>query len=181
MRSGLVVLALAALCASAAVAQGPTPAPGEAVDFELESSLTGGRSRLSSLRPRVVVLFYEDREHVAQNEELKGNLERFIADNHLEREMVLQPVANGDGYDYAPANGLVRGALGEASRRMGLDILIDWNRALHAAPFHCRSGASNVLVIDRGGRITFRHAGAVGEAERSQLYRAIRGALRSPR
>lgn len=153
------------------------PAPSEPVDVELESSLTGRPVRLSSMRSRVNVLFYEDREHIPQNEELKGNLQRFIADNRLEQQLAMVPIANADGF--ASFGGLVRTGLGEASRRIGLDILIDWDRRMHAAPFSMRPAASNVVVIDRQGRITFRYAGLVGTTERSGLFRAIRQALRA--
>lgn len=152
------------------------PAPSEPVDVELESSLTGRTVRLSSMRSRVIVLFYEDREHIPQNEELKGNLQRFIADNHLEPQLAMVPIANADGY--ASFGGLVRTGLGEAARRIGLDILIDWDRRMYSAPFSMRPAASNVLVLDRQGRITFRHAGLVGTGERTGLFRAIRQALR---
>lgn len=152
-------------------------APGEPVDVELESALSGRPVRLSSMRSRVLVLFYEDREHIPQNEELKGNLQRFIADNHLEAQLAMVPIANADGY--ASFGGLVRGGLGEAARRIGLDILIDWDRRMYAAPFSMRPSASNVVVLDRQGRITFRHAGLVGSEERSSLFRAVRQALRA--
>lgn len=152
-------------------------APGEPVDVELESAMTGRPVRLSTMRSRVLVLFYEDREHIPQNEELKGNLQRFIADNHLEAQLAMVPIANADGY--ASFGGLVRGGLGEAARRIGLDILIDWDRRMYAAPFSMRPGASNVVVLDRQGRITFRHAGLVGAEERSSMFRAVRQGLRA--
>lgn len=155
-------------------------APGAPVDIELESALTGRATRLSTLRSRVVVLFYEDREHIPQNEDLKGTLQRFIADNHLEPQLMLLPVANADGYAYAPVDAIVRSGLAEGARRMGMDILIDWDRRLHASPFSLRGGASNVVVIDRSGRILFRHVGRVEEAQRTELFRAIRQALRTP-
>jgi hypothetical protein len=155
---------------------GAAPAASEPVDAELESSLTGRSTRLSTLRSRVIVLFYEDRAHIPQNEELKGNLERFIADNHLETQLALQPIANADGYGSVAS--LVRAGLAEGSRRLGLDILIDWDRRLQAAPFSMQGAASNVVVIDRRGRIVWRHAGLVGPTERTALFRAIRHALR---
>ncbi len=177
---------VASLALSAAVAAQDTtvpPATGPVlsapVDAELESALTGRQVRVSSLRSKVIVVFYEDREHIAQNEELKGNLERFIADNHLEQQLTMQPMANADGYDYSPVNSLVRSGLAEGARRIHLDILIDWSRTLYAAPFSFVAGASNVAVIDRQGRITFRHAGLVGATERTALFRAIRQGLRS--
>jgi hypothetical protein len=171
-------LALAAI-ASAGLAQvdAGTPA-GPPVDAELESSLTGQPIRLSDMRARVMVVFYEDREHIPENEETKGLLGRFIIDNHLEARLAMLPIANADGYHYAPVDSLVRTGLAEGARRIGLDIWIDWDRHMYAAPISCVAGASNVLVIDRAGVIQYRHAGLLGEADRTELFRAVRRSLR---
>lgn len=155
--------------------------PSAPVDAELESSLTGHTVRLASLRDRVRVVFYEDKDHIAQNEQLKGTLGRFIADNQLESELALLPIANADGFRFEPAASLVRAGLAEAARRIHLDILIDWNRRLYDEPFSLSSGASCVVVIDRDGRIVFRHVGEVQAAQQTALFRAIRRTLRAAR
>ena len=180
MHGAAAALALGALAmASATLAQvdAGTAAIGPPVDTELESSLTGRPRRLSELRTRVMVVFYEDREHIPDNEETKGLLGRFIADNHLEQRLAMLPIANADGFHYAPVDSLVRTGLAEGSRRIGLDIWIDWDRRMHAAPISCVGGASNVLVIDRAGVIQWRHAGLLGDAERTELFRAVRRSL----
>ncbi len=165
--------------ASATLAQVDAGAPaGPAVDAELESSLTGSTRRLSELRNRVMVVFYEDREHIPQNEETKGLLGRFITDNHLEERLAMLPIANADGFHYAPVDSLVRAGLAEGARRIGLDIWIDWERHMYAAPISCVGGASNVLVLDRAGVIQYRHAGLLAESDRTELFRAIRRSLR---
>ncbi len=153
------------------------PPTGPAVDVELESSLTGDVRRLSSLRARVMVVFYEDREHIPDNEETKGVLGRFIADNHLEERLAMLPIANADGFHYAPVDSLVRSGLAEGSRRIGLDIWIDWDRHMSAAPISCVQGASNVLVVDRAGVIQWRHAGVLADGDRTELFRAVRRSL----
>lgn len=167
---------LAALPTGAQVDAGPPPGP--PVDAELESSLTGHAVHLSETRTRVMVVFYEDREHIPDNEETKGLLGRFIADNHLETRLAMLPIANADGYHYAPVDSLVRSGLAEGSRRIGMDIWVDWERHMYAAPISCIGGASNVLVLDRAGVIQYRHAGVMAEADRTELFRAVRRSLR---
>jgi hypothetical protein len=179
MRSAFPFFALSflLLVASATLAQVDAGPAGPAVDAELESSLTGSSVRLSSTRSRVMVVFYEDRAHIPDNEETKGLLGRFIADNHLETRLAMLPIANADGFHYAPVDSLVRSGLAEGARRIGLDIWIDWDRHMYAAPISCVAGASNVLVIDRAGVIQYRHAGVLGEADRTELFRAVRRSL----
>ncbi len=153
----------------------------EPVDARLESALRGEHVQLASFRYRVNVAFYEDRAHTGDNEALKGELGRFIADNHLEGRLAMLALANASDYNYAPASSLVRTGVRAVAERIGIDILLDFDGTMLRAPIRCQNAASNVLVIDRAGRILFRHSGIVGSSERTQLYRTVRRALAASR
>ena len=176
---------LRALVASLAVgaAVGPRAAalaqqtPGPIVAFSLEST-AGGHTSTASMRGKVVVIFYEDRDHREDNAELKGLLTRFVAGNELRAELTIVPVANVSGLDFPPASAFARAAVRAVASDLGIAVLFDWQRTLQAAPISLRDSASNVLVLDRAGRVVFRYAGAVTGDPRSRFFRAIRRAIR---
>lgn len=150
---------------------------GPVMSFALESS-AGGRTSIASARGKVVVIFYEDRDHRDDNAELKGVLQRFVAGNEIRAELMIVPVANVSGLDFPPASTFARAAVRAVATEIGMPVLLDWRRTLQAAPISLRDGASNVLVLDRTGHVVFRYTGAVTGAARSQFFRAVRRAIR---
>ena len=94
MRRGpAIALALVLACA---VARAQEVTPGEPVEFSLEE--TSGQTRtMSAVRGRVVILFYEDRDHTDVNRDFKEYLHRFILDNHLSEQTTTYAVANCGG------------------------------------------------------------------------------------
>jgi hypothetical protein len=146
------------------------------VDVVLESS-AGGRRRLSDYRGRVVVLFWEDREHQRQNAALKDALGRLANDPGLVREVAVVAVGDVQAYDFAPARSIVRGAITAIARVVGIEILFDWQGALARAPFSLQTGRSNVLVLDADGRPVVRRSGELDAGERQALLDTVRGLL----
>lgn len=180
-RAPLVLSALLiALVVGSASAQEAASRPAAAASPQVDATLDamrGGRRSLSAERGRrVVVLFYEDRPHVEDNDVLKGELNRFLRDNHLEERLVLYGVANLADVGAVP-QALVREMIRPLVDRWNADILLDWQGVMRRAPFDFPTAAAVVAIIDREGRIVFRHSGPVGDAERRAFYRALRGAL----
>lgn len=166
-----VALAIASL--PSARAQDAAP---PVVDATLDS-MRGGRRTLATERGRrVVVLFYEDRPHVEDNDALKGELNRFLRDNHLEERLVLYGVANLGDVGGVP-QALVREMIRPLLDRWGADILLDWEGVMRRPPFDFPTHAAVVSIVDRAGHIAWRHTGRVGDAERRAFYRALRAAL----
>jgi hypothetical protein len=169
-----VAFAFVVLSSALAVAQDSEP-----VDITLPS-MRGGDVTLSSHRgSRVVVLFYEDRPHVEDNDALKGEIGRYIVDNHLEERMVSYGVANLGDVGMVP-EALVRSMISPLVDRWGSDILLDWEGAMRRAPFDFETYATNVAIVDRGGRIVWRHVGVVDGENRTAFFRALRRALAAP-
>lgn len=148
----------------------------EAVDVELETA-TGERRRLSEHRGRVVVLFWEDREHQTENTALKDELARHAADASLRREVVVVGVGDVSRFDFSPARQIVRAALGAVSRVAGIELWLDWTGALGHPPFGLAPGRSNVLVLDRRGVPVLARSGALGPTERRALLATVRSLL----
>lgn len=170
----LPLLALASLCsATMGLAQ-----QGPVVDATLDS-MRGGRCTLSAERGRrIVVLFYEDRPHIEDNEQLKGNLNRFIAGNQLAERVVVYGVANlGDLGDAAPRD-LVRRMISPLLDRWGVEILLDWDGVMRRSPFSFETNSANVGIVDRQGRLVWRHTGALDPTRTTEFYRVLRRVLR---
>lgn len=148
------------------------------VDATLDSIRGGQRSLHEHRGRRVVVLFYEDRPHIEDNEQLKGNLLQMIRQNQLDDRLVAFGVANlGDLGDAAPHE-MVRRMIRPLVDRWGCDILLDWDGVMRRPPFSFQTDSANVAIIDRDGHIVFRRSGRMDAASTSAFYRALRGALR---
>lgn len=146
------------------------------VDADLPSMQ--GRRRLADERGRrAVVLFYEDRAHLDDNDAFKGELRRYVTDNQLTDRVVLYGVANLGDVGMVP-EALVRSMIQPAVERWGADILLDWEGVMRRAPFSFATDAANVGLLDRQGRITYRRVGAMDAEGRTAFYRALRAALR---
>lgn len=146
------------------------------LEIELEST-AGGRRRLSSLRGRVAVLFWEDRERHRANAALKEELAALARDPALAGQLAIVPVGDLKAYDFTPARGVVRGAIATIARAIGVEILLDWQGALAAPPFSLTPGVPNVLVLDREGRPILRASGELAPASQRALLAQVQGAL----
>jgi hypothetical protein len=166
----------AAVVAQDAPPSSTSPSTQPVVDADLPSMQ--GRIHLATERGRrTVVLFYEDRAHVYDNDAFKGELRRFVADNHLEDRAVLYGVANLADVGMVPET-LVRSMIQPAVERWGSDIMLDWEGVMRRAPFGFATDSANVGIIDRQGRLVFRHAGPMTDASRREAYRAFRASVR---
>lgn len=143
------------------------------LDFELESS-SGGTRSLQALRGRVVVLFWEDRERQRQNTALKRELGRFAGDPTITRAVSVVAVADLSAYDFAPARGISRAAIGLIAPAVGIEILLDWRQTLGSPPFSLNAGRSNVMVIDSAGREVLRREGQLDATQRAEIIDAVR-------
>ena len=175
---GALTCALAVGLPMTSAQDAPVPAGVETPVVEASLPSMRGRHRLSEERGRrSMVLFYEDRNHVYDNDAFKGEVRRYLADNHLEDRLVLYGVANLGDVGMVP-EALVRSMIEPAVERWGSDILLDWDGVMRRPPFSFATDSANVGLIDRESRLVYRHAGAMTDASRREFYRALRASLR---
>jgi hypothetical protein len=169
----MVILAFASIgFAQDAGVSSDVVAPGAPVDFDIEET-SGVTRNLRDVRGRVVVLWYEDREHTDTNYALKLELHQYIVDNHLEDEMTTYGIANVHGID-GMIRDMARSAIRTMASRYGIQILLDWDGVLQRAPFDCADGDANFVLVDRQGRIRYRHTGEMMGSNRTEMYRVLR-------
>lgn len=153
--------------------------PGEPIDFALEE--TSGQTRtMREVRGRVVVIFYEDREHTDVNRDLKYTLHRFVIDNQLRDRMTTYAVANVSSIGDGIVRDMARSVIRAIAERHGIQLLLDWDGALQRPPLSMRDEDANVAIVDREGRVRWRHRGAMGDDERRSFFRTLRQLLREP-
>lgn len=175
--ASLLLIATLAAVGLVLAPRAPTHAQDQAVvDATLPSMRGGERSLAAERGRRAVVLFYEDRPHVEDNDALKGELGRFVIDNHLEDRVVLYGVANLADVGMVP-EALVREMIRPLVDRWGSDILLDWQGVMRRDPFAFQTAAANTAIVDRSGHIAWRHVGRVEGDARRQFFGALRRAL----
>lgn len=179
---GLVVLC-GSLAAQERVARAQTPPSAaepavlsEAAEFALEET-SGVTRTLSEVRGRVAIVFYEDREHTPDNQDLKLTLHRFVEDNGLRGRMTTYGVANVAGID-GVVRDMARTAIRAIAAQYGIQILLDWQGALQRAPFGFPATGATIAIFDRDGRMRYRVTGAHTAAQQTELFRTLRRLLR---
>lgn len=138
--------------------------PGGVVDFTLPT--TEGRTRsVSQYRGRVVIIFYETRDSTNENQQVKDALgQRLRADPSLVQRFMLIPVANVGDYNFWPAHTFAREAISAVANSQHVVLWFDWNHAL-TQRLGMRDGTSNIVVLDRDGRVRFRRLGPMRATE----------------
>ena len=168
-----LLLASGVLIRRSAVAQ-PTE-----LDFRIEAT-TGVYRTLRSERGRVVVVFFEDRDHVRDNHDFKLAFHRFLETNGIDDEVTAYAVANVSGIG-GFVQDIARSVIRSAAEDHEMEILMDWEGVLLSPPFSLADDAANVALIDRTGRLAWRHSGPVDDDSRREFYRQLRRALRGNR
>ncbi len=153
-------------------------ARGERVEFALEET-SGATRRISEAEGRVIILFYENREHTEDNHELKLTLHQYMVDNHLEDDLRVYAVADVHSIPGLMRD-MARAAIRAIASEYGIQILLDWEGALLQAPFSMSESAANLVLLDRHGRIAWRHTGTVSDEDETAFFRALRRLIREP-
>ena len=183
---GAVALALVALGERPTRAQDATPpavatAPpvmSAPADFALEET-SGVTRTLAAVRGRIAIVFYEDREHTPDNQELKLTLHRYVLDNGLRDQLTTYGVANVAGID-GVVRDMARTAIRAIATQYGIQILLDWEGALQRAPFSFPASGSTIALFDRQGRLRYRVTGVHSAAQQTELFRTLRRLIREP-
>ncbi len=177
-----IVLALALVGRPGSIASADPPASAavpvlsEPTDFALEET-SGVTRTMREVRGRVVLVFYEDREHARDNMNLKLRLQRFVIDNALSDETRTYAIANVAGVD-GISRDLARVAIRAIASHHGLQLLLDWEGAMQRAPFDFAGEAPTVALFDREGRLRHRASGTLTASDESEVFRVLRRLLR---
>lgn len=137
---------------------------GPAVDFALPT--TAGRDRnVSAYRGKVVILFYETRGAITMNQHVKDAMGRqFNADRSLANRFALIAACNVAEYNSWPSQYFAREAISAVARSQHIELWLDWQRSL-ISRLALRDGTSNIVLIDKQGRVRSRRFGRVADGQ----------------
>jgi predicted transcriptional regulator len=166
--AGLLVLGTAREAGAQVAAEGAGPV----VEFALPTTAAASRS-VSQYRGRVVVIFYENRDAISQNQALKDAIGRVGAqDPTLAQRFALVAVANLAEFAFWPAEYFAREAITRVARHAHVELWLDWHHVLFRR-LGLRDGVSNVVVLDREGRVRLRRSGAIPASQVQPFLRAL--------
>jgi len=136
----------------------------------------GETHRLRESLGRPVLIVYESKEAVRQNDAFKKRLAELARDARYRSQVDLLPCADVEGYGYFPTLLFVRGAVSSESRQVGVPIFLDWSGAIRRAAGLERD-RSGVLLIDRAGKLLFLSQGPLQPSDEERLLGLLAGQL----
>jgi hypothetical protein len=148
----------------------------KAPNFKLASG-THETATLAEFRSKVVICFYETKETIDKNAELKDELRRLESalDPGIRDSFAVLAVADCSSSKW-PFVPLWEKALREQSRIIGCTLYGDWDGRMRDDYSFVKDEA-NIVLIDGVGLIRYRAAGAIGREERGELVELIRSLL----
>lgn len=136
------------------------PAP----PFELKSG-QNQKLTLEMILGKVVVLFYETRQVVDKNDELKDELIRLYQDQpeNIKKE-IFRLVVIDCSQATLPTQAIWKHKLAQHSLALGFTIYGDWNRKM-LLDYRMEKNDSNFLIIDKNGIIRYSSTGKINNGE----------------
>ena len=133
---------------------------------------------LDMIKGKVAAIFYENKDIVGANQRLKDNLKRMYDEqaDALKNVLVRLPVIDCSEA-IRPFRWIWKKRLREHSKKEGMAIYCDWNGKM-SSNYKMKADVSNVVIIDKGGRIRFFTAGEVTDEEINdvkELLKALAG------
>ena len=148
-----------------------------APNFLVES---GDDQRLSmdKIRGRVIVLFYESRQVIKKNKELKDELTRlYHAQPANIQKDIFRLVVIDCAEAFKPLIPIWKMKLNEHSRIEGFTIYGDWTRNMLTA-YHMKAAESNFLIIDRHGVIRYSDTGKIAPSQFEKIEKLLFALIR---
>jgi hypothetical protein len=140
------------------------PAPAFLVESGDNQKLT-----LGMLRGKVIVCFYEARQVIRKNIELKNELKRLyrVQPPKIQAE-IFRLVVIDCSKALWPAIPLWKSKLCEHSRKEGFPIYGDWTGRM-LADYHMKGEESNLIVIDKRGIIRYSASGRISRGKFEEI------------
>jgi len=129
---------------------------------------------LEMIKGKVIVMFYEARDVVERNRRLKNELNLFYDQqtDTIKQRMVRLVIIDCSGAVW-PFTGIWKSRLNESSKKEGISIYGDWDGKM-LSDYRMKAGESNILLIDKGGRIRFFTAGEVKDEEINEVKKLMK-------
>lgn len=120
---------------------------------------------LDMIKGKVAAIFYQNKDILDANKRLKDELNKLYYEqtDALKDVLVRLPIIDCS-HAFWLFRGLWKRRLREYSKKEGVTIYCDWNGKM-SSDYKMNSDVSNVVIIDKSGRITFFTSGEVKPEE----------------
>ena len=144
-----------------ALATWPVNAPMDTTD--------GSRVMLASFRGKPAIVFYEDKDSMTLNKPLKDALFAEGRKRNMLDAVHVIAVANLKGFDWFPAKQFALDGVRKAERDFGLPVYMDFDGSFSKSGLQLPQRSSTIVLLDKFGRETWRHTGALNVSEASKV------------
>ena len=120
---------------------------------------------LTMIKGKVAAIFYENKDIVDANKKLKDELNKLYYEqtDAVKNLLVRLPVIDCSDAVW-PFRGIWKRKLREHSKKEGTAIYCDWNGKM-SSDYKMQTDVSNIIIIDKSGRIRFFASGDVTAEE----------------
>ncbi|MGE0791051.1 MAG: hypothetical protein AB7S26_35595 [Sandaracinaceae bacterium] len=129
------------------------------------------------LRGKTFVIFYEDRSHTDDNQDLKEACGRMVARGLFDGRFDVLGVAEVEGLGFAPVQAIVKRAVQAIARRYGTELYLDFHGALKKRPWSLGGHGSAVAIVDEEGEVIYRGFGRLDAREVDRFFAHLHEAL----
>jgi predicted transcriptional regulator len=120
---------------------------------------------LDMIKGKVIAIFYETKDIVEKNKRIKDELNKLYYEQTGSVKDVLVRLPIIDCSDAVwPFLGIWKRRLKEHSKKEGITIYCDWKGKM-SSDYKMKAGVSNIVIIDKSGRIRFFTSGEVKPEE----------------
>lgn len=151
----------------------------KAPSFKIVSG-DGKELTLDKVKGKIAVIFYETREVVEKNRELKRSLGTFFRQQAAETPDLLIPVSVIDcSSAFWPLTGIWKSKLVENSKRERVTIYGDWDGSMRS-DYKMQENESNIVVLDTTGTVRYFKSGKVDTAGIDAIKELLKGLIPEP-
>ncbi|MDZ4342289.1 MAG: YtfJ family protein [Candidatus Binatia bacterium] len=120
---------------------------------------------LAMIKGKVAAIFYQNKDILDANKRLKDELNKLYYEQTgiVKDALVRLPIIDCS-HAFWPFRGIWKRRLREYSKKEGVTIYCDWNGKV-SSDYKMKADVSNVVIIDKSGRIRFFTSGEVKPEE----------------
>lgn len=181
MRRVIVAVLLTAVCLTASTVRSASDGllGKKAPSFKIVSG-DGKELTLDKVKGKIVVIFYETREVVEKNRELKRSLGTFFRQQATGTPDLLVSVSVIDcSSAFWPLTRIWKSKLVENSKRERVTIYGDWDGRMRA-DYNMKENDSNIVVLDTAGTVRYFKSGKVDAAGIDEIEDLLKGLIPEP-
>lgn len=130
---------------------------------------------LDMIKGKIIVIFYETKDVVEKNRQLKDELNKFYNEQpDTVKELIVRLAVIDCSSAFWPFTEIWKSKLKENSKKEGITIYGDWDGKMKSS-YKMKGEESNIVIIDRSGIIRYFASGKVNVDEIDKIKELLKG------